>query len=353
MADMTTDNVSDNQPHRRRKRYGGRYPHRPDQRYKELDPERYPGIHEHVRAQGRTPAGTHVPVLLAEVLEILRPGAGQTAVDCTVGYGGHAAEILARLGPAGRLMGLDVDEVALDSARKRLAADASRIVLRRSNYAGIAKRLAEEDWPPADVILVDLGASSMQLDDPARGFSYKFDGPLDMRMDSRLPHSAADRLRLISEAELAAALEDLADEPDAGAIAQAVVAARLRRPILRTLDLVRIVLDVKGLSRRSISGAGDLHPAARTFQALRILVNDELGALRAFLRVVPLCLAPGGRLAIISFHSGEDRIVSQNFRDGVSQGIYSAASDEAIRPGSKEQAENPRSASARLRWAVR
>jgi len=347
---MTPDNTSDGRPHRRRERYSGRYPRRPDQRYKELQAHRYPGLHEHVRAQGRTPAGTHVPVLMAEVLEVLRPEAGQTAVDGTVGYGGHAREILARLGPTGRLMGLDVDEVALDVAKKRLAPN---VVLRRSNYAGIAKRLAQEGWPPADIVLADLGVSSMQLDDPARGFSYKFDGPLDMRMDSRLPRSAADLLRLLSEADLASAFEELADEPDAAAIARAIAEARPSRPILRTLELVRLILAAKGLTRRRIAEAGDLHPAARTFQALRILVNDELGALRQFLRVVPSCLAPGGRLAVIAFHSGEDRIVRQALGDGVRDGTYSAASDEPIRPGSKERADNSRSASAKLRWAVR
>jgi 16S rRNA (cytosine1402-N4)-methyltransferase len=367
---MTPDNTSDGRPHRRRERYSGRYPRRPDQRYKELQAHRYPGLHEHVRAQGRTPAGTHVPVLMAEVLEVLRPEAGQTAVDGTMGYGGHAMEILARLGPAGRLMGLDVDEVALDVARKRLAGSEPRIVLRRSNYAGIAKRLAEEGWPPADIVLADLGVSSMQLDDPARGFSYKFDGPLDMRMDSRLPRSAADLLRLLSEADLASAFEELADEPDAGTIARAIGAARRRQPIVRTLELVEVIFAAKGLSRQrwrqqandDVPRGGSPHapresagphPAALTFQALRILVNDELGALAQFLRIVPSCLAAGGRLAVITFHSGEDRLVKKAFREGVRQGTYVATNDEVVRPGSKERAENPRSASAKLQWAVR
>ena len=347
-------------PHRRRERYPGRYPRRPDQRYKELQPQRYPGIHEHVRAQGRTPAGTHVPVLLAEVLEALRPEAGETAVDCTVGYGGHATEILKRLGPTGRLLGLDVDEVALDRARERLvaAAGGATVALRRSNFAGLDRALAAEGWPAADIILADLGLSSLQIDDPARGFSYKFDGPLDMRMDSRLPRTAADLLRTMSEAQLAAALEELGDEPAAAAITRAVAAARRRRPIVRTLELVEVIFAAKGLSRKNwreqaAATGEELHPAALTFQALRILVNDELGALQQFLRVAPSCLAPGGRLAVITFHSGEDRLVKKAFREGVREGVYAAASDEVIRPSAKERADNPRSASAKLRWAVK
>jgi 16S rRNA (cytosine1402-N4)-methyltransferase len=361
-------------PPRRRKRYAGRYPHRPDQRYKELAPERFPDMQDHVRAQGRTPAGTHVPVLVAEVLAALRPQPGETAVDCTVGYGGHALELLKRIGPTGRLVGFDRDAAALENTRERLEkvfpgpdAEASgrsglpaapRLVLRHGNFAGLDRALAEEGLDGADVILADLGASSMQIDDPARGFSYKFDGPLDMRMDPRLPRTAADLLRTMPEAALAAAMENLADEPDAAAIAQRIVLVRGTSPVARTLELVHLIIEAKGLSpqhwRKQAAAAGeDLHPAARTFQALRIAVNDELGALRQLLRVAPACLRPGGRIAIISFQSGEDRLVKQAFRDGVTEGVYAATGDELVRPDAKERAANPRSAAAKLRWAVK
>jgi 16S rRNA (cytosine1402-N4)-methyltransferase len=387
MTNELTDNPTGDppgQPHRRRKRYAGKYPRRPDQRYKELAPDQFPDIHQHVRAQGRTPVGTHVPVMMAEVLEALRPKAGETAADCTVGYGGHAAELLKRLGPTGRLMGLDVDEVALQRSRERLLPEPPagaagcpgeptvpdtpttrtpsalrlNVVLKRSNFAGIARALADEGWNECDIILADLGLSSMQIDDPARGFSYKFDGPLDMRMDSRLPQSAADLLRSLPETKLAAALEELGDETAGAAIARAIVEARPHRLITRTQELVEFIFEVKGLTYRrwrqqSASGGEDLHPAARTFQALRILVNDELSALGQFLRTAPGCLRPGGRLAIITFHSGEDRLVKHAFREGEHQGTYSSISDEVIRPGPKERADNPRSASAKLRWAVR
>jgi len=364
------DNPSGPQgPHKRRPRYPGKYPRRFEHRYKELAPGANPEIHTHVRAQGRTPAGTHVPVLVAEAMDALRPAPGETAVDCTVGYGGHALELLKRIGPTGRLLGFDVDAENLERTRARLeaAAGGAAVLLHRGNFAGIDRALAAEQIAAANVILADLGVSSMQVDDPARGFSYKFDGPLDMRMDSRLPQTAADLLRDLAPEKLAAALADLADEPDAALIAARIAQERGRRPISRTQELVRLIFDVKGLSMRrwrerqrgtaGLPGRGDsreasdLHPAARTFQALRILVNDELGALRQLLRVAPACLAPGGRIGIISFHSGEDRLVKLAFRDGMRAGTYAAISDEPIRPTAQEVHKNPRSASAKFRWA--
>ena len=383
-------------PHKRRPRYPGKYPRQFEQRYKELSPEANPEIHAHVRAQGRTPAGTHVPVLVAEVMDALRPAPGETAVDCTVGYGGHTLELLKRIGPTGRLLGFDVDAANLERTRVRLAAAAAEmgaaekgaapisgssemgavpfsglgagaekgtapfsagppcVILRRGNFAGIDRAMAAEQIDAANVILADLGVSSMQVDDPARGFSYKFDGPLDMRMDSRIPRTAADLLRDLAAEELAAALAELADEPKAVIISRRIAEARERRPITQTQELVRLVFAAKGLSprhwRKQVA-AGDLHPAALTFQALRILVNDELGALRQLLRVAPACLAPGGRIGIISFHSGEDRLVKLAFRDGLRAGVFEAISDEPVRPTAQEIHDNPRSAAAKFRWA--
>ena len=376
-------------PHKRRSRYPGKYPRQFEQRYKELSPDAHPEIHEHVRAQGRTPAGTHVPVLVAEVMDALRPVPGETAVDCTVGYGGHTLELLKRIGPTGRLLGFDVDAENLERTRVRLVAAVGeggerglepyavrlltpsppppRVILRRGNFAGIDRALAAEHIDAANVILADLGVSSMQVDDPARGFSYKFDGPLDMRMDSRIPRTAADLLRDLAAEELAAALAELADEPKAVIISRRIAEERERRPITQTQELVRLVFDANGLSPRhwrkqqrgtaGLPGRGDareapdLHPAAKTFQALRILVNDELGALRQLLRVAPACLAPGGRIGIISFHSGEDRLVKLAFRDGLRAGVFEAISDEPVRPTAQEIHDNPRSAAAKFRWA--
>jgi 16S rRNA (cytosine1402-N4)-methyltransferase len=346
----------------RRPRYPGTHPREFAQRYKELDPERFPDVQEHVRSQGRTPAGTHVPILLGEVLSALAPSPGEVVADCTLGYGGHAQTFLERIAPTGRLIGLDVDAAQLDRTARRLGSlgFADELVKsHRSHFAGLPKILAREGLDGCDIILADLGVSSMQLDDPARGFSYKHNGPLDMRMDDRLPRTAADLLASLDEVELAAALSELGDEPHARRIAAAVVAERGKAPLRETRDLVNLIFRAKGLSRRQWqqqrrdAKGPALHPAARTFQALRILVNDELGGLVQFLRVAPFCLRPGGRLGIITFHSGEDRRVAAHFADGLAGGLYAEAPKEALVPSREEVRANPRARSARLRWGRR
>jgi 16S rRNA (cytosine1402-N4)-methyltransferase len=346
--------------HRRRRRYSGTHPKRFDERYKELDPLAFPDMREHIRAQGRTPAGTHVPIMVAEVIEHLDPRPGQTVADCTLGYGGHAESLLRRIAPDGRLVGFDVDGEQLERTRQRLAALelGATLLPHRMNFAGIAKAMAREGVEGFDVVFADLGVSSMQLDDPARGFSYKHDGPLDMRMDSRITRSAADLLAGIDEADLSAALTDLADEEEAAVIAAAIVRRRRQRPITTTLDLVQAVLDARGLTHRDwkrlkADDASATHPAAKTFQALRILVNDELGSLKALLRLAPWCLRPLGRIGILTFHSGEDRLIKHAFRDGARDGTYEAAADEPLRPSPAETASNPRSRAAKFRWARR
>jgi len=338
---------------RRRARYSGTHPRRFEERYKELQPDRYPQMQEHVRAQGRTPAGTHVPVLLREVMEYLRPQPGEVVVDCTLGYGGHAAEFLKPIGPAGRLIGLDVDGPELERTCVRLEAMNFRLSARRMNFAQVAQALKSEGFDGCDVIFADLGVSSMQLDDSARGFSYKRDGPLDMRMDDRLRRTAADLLARIAPEELAAALRELSDEPDADRIAERIASERLKRRIARTLDLVEVVLAAKGLSPKNLRRDTELHPAARTFQTLRILVNDEIANLNRFLLSAPYALKPGGRLGILTFHSVEDRLVKHAFRDGLRGGVFEAVSDEPIRPSAEEVRNNPRSSPAKFRWARR
>jgi 16S rRNA (cytosine1402-N4)-methyltransferase len=358
----------------RRKRYAGTHPVRFDEKYKELQPEKYPEVQAHVRAQGRTPAGTHVPIMVAEVLATLAPQPGEIVADLTLGYGGHAAEFLKRISLGGRLIGLDLDRGQLERTGQRLvkmmedmAANSGRhatpghvtLDLRPGNFAGLDRTLAELALDGCDVIFADLGLSSMQIDDPARGFSYKVDGPLDMRMDPARRRTAADLLATLPEDELAAALSDLADEPDAAQIASLIVARRARRPIARTIELVELILEAKGLgSKPGCHGGRRLppcfagsHPAALTFQALRILVNNELSNLNQLLRIAPACLRPGGRIGLLSFHSGEDRLVKQSFRDGLRGGIYEAVSDELLRPGPAELRDNPRSNPARFRWA--
>ncbi|MCF7972324.1 MAG: 16S rRNA (cytosine(1402)-N(4))-methyltransferase RsmH [Phycisphaerae bacterium] len=347
---------SDPNSHRRRPRYSGTHPKKYSQKYKEKHPDKFPGLHEHLRAKGKTPAGTHVPILVEEVMGTLRPQPGEIVADCTLGYGGHAYQFSKRLGPTGRIIGLDVDGDELDKTRERLKKIEPALTVFRKNYAGLASVLQEENLPGFDIIFADLGVSSMQVDDPGRGISYKHKGPLDMRMDSRLRETGVDLLQKLSEEDLSAALKDLSDEPDHDKIARAIVAQRETQPITQTNQLIRLVFDVKRLTIKDWKAQqqqkfNTLHPAARTFQALRILVNDELGSLRQFLRTAPQCLNPGGRIGVISFHSGEDRLVKQSFREGKANGLYELISGKPITPRRQEVMENPRSSAAKFRYA--
>lgn len=323
---------------KRRPRYTGRNPRHFTEKYKEHAPERYADDVAKVIASGRTPAGSHRPVMVAEVLEVLAPQAGELAVDCTLGYGGHAAALLAAIQPGGRLVALDIDPIELPKTEARLRAlgfGPDVFTTHRTNYAGLAKILPE----PADVILADLGLSSMQIDNPARGFTYKADGPLDLRMNPQRGEPASSLLSHLDQATLAALLLENADEPEADHLAQAI----LRSPVSTTTELSTII-------RRA---GGNEDSVRRVFQALRIVVNDEFGALEAFLRNLPLCLKPGGRAAILTFHSGEDRRVKKAFQDGERRGDYSEVSRDVVRATPEEVRANPRSHSAKLRWARR
>jgi 16S rRNA (cytosine1402-N4)-methyltransferase len=342
----------------RRLRYSGTHPKSYTQKYKEHNIEAYPEIEAHLRAKGTTPASTHVPVLVEEVMEWLRPAPGEVVVDCTVGYGGHAIEFMRHIGPTGRLIALDVDAAELERTRQRLSTENVPASFHRTNFAGIAKVLTKEGLDGFDIIFADLGVSSMQIDDPERGMSYKHEGPLDLRMDDRIKRTGADLLNSLSEEDLSNALWELADEPDHRKIAHMIVTRRAGQPITRTSQLVRIIFDAKNLDARTwrkqhVSTSGVLHPAARTFQALRILVNNELGSLKELLRIAPYCLRPRGRIGIVSFHSGEDRLVKQSFREGVRTGTYESTSRDVIVSQPEEVRANPRSASAKFRWAVK
>ena len=301
-----------------------------------------------------TPAGEHRPVMLDTVLEVLDPQPGQIAVDCTVGWAGHSVEILRRLGPSGLLIGLDWDADNLPKARERLEAVGYPSQLEHANFASLATVLHKHGVERVDLILADLGMSSMQVDDPERGFSYRRDGPLDMRMDRSRGRTAAQVMATLGESELAEALREWGDEDHAEKIAAAIVEARAKQPIERTHQLATIVQLATGRSQwrlRPRSGRWEIHPAARTFQALRILVNRELGNLEHLLRTLPAVLSEGGKAALISFHSGEDRLIKAAVRDGQRAGVYDAGTEEMIRPGVAEATSNPRARSAKLRWA--
>ncbi|MCG3129738.1 MAG: Ribosomal RNA small subunit methyltransferase H [Phycisphaerae bacterium] len=346
-------------PSRRRPRYRGTHPRRFEERYKERDGERFPGIVDHVRAQGRTPAGSHVPVLLEAVLDRLRPRPGEVVLDGTLGYGGHAQAFLERLAPGGRLIGLDVDAEQLERTRTRMRVpEGATLSCHARNFSGLAGVLRDEGIVAVDAIFLDLGVSSMQIDDPARGFSYKHDGPLDLRLDRRRSVSGTDLVASLAEPELAAAFRELGDEPDADRIARRIVTERRLRPIKTTRALSDLILAVKGVRRSDLKERAALdphapHPAARVFQALRMLVNDERAHLAAALRNAAYCLNPGGRIGVLSFHSGEDALVEAAFTQGVALGLYRAASDIPETPTPVERRDNPRCASALFRWAVR
>lgn len=307
------------------------------------------------RPERSTPEGEHRPVLLAEVLDVLRPAPGEVAADCTTGWAGHAAELLRRVGPSGRLIGLDLDAENLPRARPRLEEVGHPFSLHHTNFAALPAVLGEQGLDGADLVLADLGMSSMQVDDVERGFSYSRDGPLDMRMDRTRGRTAAEVLATISEEDLAVALNELADEPEPRRVASVIVAARAQGKIERTGELAKLLLEANrpGWRLHPERGKWNLHPAARTFQALRILVNRELPSLEQLLRMLPSCLRPGGRTAIISFHSGEDRLVKGAFRAGQAAGVYSQVADDPVRASDREKQNNPRSRSAKLRWAIR
>lgn len=340
--------MSEGIPHRRRPRYSGKNPRRFEDKYKELAPEKYPETVEKVLASGKTPAGSHVPIMVAEILEILHPGPGETAVDCTLGHGGHASAILQRLLPGGLLLGLDVDPLELPKTEARLRATGfgpEVFKVRRSNFAGLPQAMAAEGLGGADCILADLGVSSMQFDTPGRGFSTKIPGPLDMRMNPGRGISAAQLLKTLPPASLSAILRENSDEPHAGMIAPAIAG--------KDFPLTTDLADAIRGSLRSVGAEETEKSVRRVFQALRIEVNEEFGALDNLLRVLPGSLNPGGRVAVLTFHSGEDRRVKKAFQAAHREGIYSEISDDVTRPSPGECRANPRATSAKLRWAVR
>ncbi len=339
------------EPHRRRPRYAGTHPKRFADKYKEHDPERWPELVEHVRAKGRTPAGQHVPILVAETLAHLAPRPGERAVDATLGWGGHARAILEKLLPGGHLLGLDADPIELPRTEERLRRAGfgpESLTVRRANYAGLRAALAAQGWDDgADVLLADLGVSSMQIDDPARGFTFGADGPLDMRMNPNRGLSAGQWLQRADAASIERVLRENADEPYAETIARALAS---RRELASTTALA-------GAIRGALAGLADQEAAddsvRRCFQAIRIEVNDEFGALDMLLRDLPAAMRPGGRVVVLTFHSGEDRRVKHALREGERTGAWLRVAPEVVRPSARERHDNPRSKSAKLRWAVR
>ena len=342
--------------HKRRPRYSGTHPKRYAEKYKELQPEKYPETVAKLLEKGHTPVGMHVPICVQEILDFLQVQPGQVGLDATLGYGGHSSELLKRLEGRGHLYALDVDPIEIVKTRERLAGmgfGPDILTVKRLNFADI-DTLPAEGAGPFDFVLADLGVSSMQLDNPERGFSYKKDGPLDLRLDPEKGVSAAQRLRELTRSELEGMLLENADEPYAAEIARTVAAALKKGAAIDTTTALRgLIEDALAFLPAGERAEAVKKSCQRTFQALRIDVNSEFEVLEQFLDKLPLVLAPGGRAAILTFHSGEDRLVKKSFKRLQREGVYSAVADEVIRPSAQECARNSRARSTKMRWAVR
>ena len=338
--------------HRRRERYSSTHPKTFAQKYKELGGD--PDAIAKAKARGSTPAGAHLPIMVAEVLEALEPLGGAAVLDCTLGFGGHAAELAHRAGPRGRVIGLDRDGEELARTQARLRQLGLPITARQTSYAGARRVLNELGVAGVDALLADLGVSSMQLDRPERGMSFKNDGPLDMRMDRSRGETAAQWLAVATEGRIEDALARFGDEPDAAKIAAALVALRGQGRLPQTTrELAAAVAAAKGLGEGRVvkKDAFSAHPATRTFQALRIAVNDEREELEALLRDLPALMKPGGRAAFLTFHSGEEKLLQAALRAQAAAGLWRAAPEPPRKPSPEEVRQNPRARSARL-WRV-
>lgn len=343
------------QKHKRRPRYRGTHPRSYQEKYKELQPEKYADTIEKVIQKGSTPAGMHISILVREILDFLEIKPGQKGLDATLGYGGHTLEMLKCLEHEGHIYALDVDPIESSKTKERLEKlgyGPDILTVKLLNFANIDQVAAEAGL--FDFVLADLGVSSMQIDNPERGFSYKTDGPLDLRMNPEKGITAAERLRTIDAGELAGMLLENADEPYAAEIAEAVT-DKIKRgsEIAATKDLRDIIEEALDFLPAAEKKEAVKKSCQRTFQALRIDVNNEFEVLYDFLDKLPHILAPGGRAAILTFHSGEDRLVKKSFKRYQKEGLYSEVARDVIRPSAAECARNSRARSTKMRWAVR
>ncbi len=343
------------QVHKRRVRYTGTHPRNFNEKYKELNPERYADTVEKIRKKGNTPAGMHISIMVNEILDFLCIKPGQQGLDATLGYGGHTLAMLQKLNHEGHMYGLDVDPIESEKTRHRLAQKGygpEDVTVRLINFACIDQVAAEVG--PFDFVLADLGVSSMQIDDPSRGFSFKNDGPLDLRLDPRHGISAAERLKTVEREELVGMLMENADEPYAEEIAAEVFRRRAAgMPIETTKDLFHVVEKAMEFIPPKERKTAVKKSCQRTFQALRIDINHEFEVLYQFLEKLPGVLKPGGRVAILTFHSGEDRLVKKSFKQLQCQGVYREVARDVIRPSEEECRSNSRATSTKMRWAIK
>lgn len=342
--------------HKRRVRYSGTHPKKYSEKYKEHNPERYAGTIERVIQKGGTPAGMHISIMVQEILDFLQIQPGQTGLDATLGYGGHTKAMLTCLQGQGHIYALDVDPIESKKTKERLEKQGfgeDILTVRLQNFADM-DLVVEETGKKFDFILADLGVSSMQIDNPDRGFSYKVDGPLDLRMNPEKGESAAERLREVNYEELVGMLVENADEPYAKEIANMVMKWRKGgRPIETTTHFKNVIEEALSFLPEKERKESVKKSCQRSFQALRIDVNSEFEVLYTFLEKLPQVLAPNGRVAILTFHSGEDRLVKRSFKELERLGIYRDTSKDVIRPSAEECIRNSRAKCTKMRWAIR
>lgn len=342
------------QPHKRRPRYNGTHPRRFQDKYKELNPEKYREDVDKIIRQGKTPAGMHISIMVQEILDVLQIQPGEIGYDATLGYGGHTGHMLCKLQGRGHLFATDIDPIESAKTVKRLedmGFGPDILTVKRMNFAQVDQVSPDRKF---DFVLADLGVSSMQIDNPERGFTFKQDGPLDLRLDPTCGVTAAQRLTQLSPDELCAMLEENADEPYAQQITDGIIARfRAGQTIETTQQLRAVIEDSLSFLPASQKKQEIKKCCQRTFQALRIDVNSEFEVLYTFLEKLPQVLNPGARVAILTFHSGEDRLVKKAFKSQLREGLYSQISDGVIRPSAQECYENPRAHSTKLRWAIR
>ena len=340
--------------HKRRVRYKGTHPRTFEEKYKEHDPERYADTVAKVISKGSTPAGMHISIMVKEILDFLQILPGQKGLDATLGYGGHTRKMLEQLGGQGHMYALDVDPIEIVKTKERLASAGygeEILTILQQNFANL--ETVARQYGPFDFMLADLGVSSMQIDDPKRGFSYKVEGPLDLRLDPEHGLSAAERLRELSREEIEGMLVENSDEPYAEQIANEVIRTYRSGGRIDTTTELAAVIERSLMFLPENREKKDIvkKTCQRTFQALRIDVNSEFEVLEAFLEALPHALAPGGRVAILTFHSGEDRLVKKAFARYHKEGIFAEISKDVIRPSAEECRSNGRARSTKLRWA--
>lgn len=347
--------MSEEKIHKRRKRYKGTHPKNFNEKYKELNPELYPETIEKVIAKGSTPAGMHISIMVNEILEFLDIQEGQVGLDCTLGYGGHASHMLEKLNHKGHLYALDIDPIEIVKTRERLknkgyGEDILTII--QTNFRNIDE--VSKNVGKFDFVLADLGVSSMQIDNPERGFSYKKEGPLDLRLNPEMGKPASQILKELTKEELQNIFEENADEPYAKEIARNIDSfMKSGFEITTTQQLYKVI--EKTLSFIDDKNKKDIinKTSARIFQALRIEVNQEFEVLYDFVEKLPYVLKPSGKVAILTFHSGEDRIVKKSFKEMKRLGIYEDVSRNVIRPSMEECRNNSRAKSTKMRWAIK